>query len=58
MPLHVDVTAASRPIADSSAFNFALARADSLGDYWVSGGRQIEAIRTDVPLHRKHLDLF
>ena len=42
------------PIADSSAFSFfAPARADGLGDYWVSGGRQIEAYQSaDVSLHR------
>lgn len=40
------------PIEDSSAFNFAPARADGLGDYWVSGGLQMEAIRADISLHR------
>lgn len=37
------------PIADSSAFNFTLARAVDLGDYWVSGGLQIEATEQTFP---------
>lgn len=37
------------PIADSSAFNFTPARAVGLGDYWVSGGLQIEATEQTFP---------
>lgn len=57
MSLHLD-TAASLTIADSSAFNFAPAKADSLGDCGVSGGLQIEATLQCWGSRKKKKKLF